>query len=471
MPPNLRVCVVHYSNIEAGRITELNDKTFQRLLEARSARRSLGGKNLHSDQCNKIPFELDTKYHAVHRDCYAKFTKAISILKRSGTQAQGIIPKQSKRKRCDEPESCKILKKDDRDSRGIFPKKCMAPTCLKTGPIKVGGVKQDLAPLLTVTACETLLRAAHSRRDEEMLTSIRDVDLIAKEFCMHRKCYRDYTRVTSATRRAENCTEATSESVRTDETKLFCFVERYVLSAKQSVSMKLLTDIYGLDGNDSRYRCKVKLRLESKYSDRLLFVSVAHKLPMIVISRDCLTNISITSFIDDCETFFLTRAANMLQTSLLDIIRTAGDTAWPPTPESLSSTDRLPPKLVVDFIKRILNRSDHHTAPERTDRWAMSLAEDLLFGVSGGEFMTRKHVLLATGLHGLTGQKLPILLLNRLGHSITYDTVRKIETAQAEVSQQLARQGYELPLIPSDEKSRVLTFFWWDNFDAKKENF
>ena len=35
------------------------------------------------------------------------------------------------------------------------------------------------------------------KKDDEMLLAIEGQDLIAKEFMMHRKCYKDYTRICS----------------------------------------------------------------------------------------------------------------------------------------------------------------------------------------------------------------------------------------------------------------------------------
>ncbi len=45
-----------------------------------------------------------------------------------------------------------------------------------------------------------------------------------------------------------------------------------------------------------------------------------------------------------------------------------------------------------------------------------------------------------------------------------------IETAQAEMAQQLRSLENPLPLLPANELDRVITFFWWENFDCKKEN-
>ena len=99
-----------------------------------------------------------------------------------------------------------------------------------------------------------------------------------------------------------------------------------------------------------------------------------------------------------------------------------------------------------------------------------SFSQDLVHAVSRGNFLTEKHVLLGTGLHSLTGLKTPIKLLGRFGHSCSYDKVRLIETAQAELAQKLRGYDKQLPVLPADETEKVLTFFWWDNFDIKKEN-
>ena len=96
--------------------------------------------------------------------------------------------------------------------------------------------------------------------------------------------------------------------------------------------------------------------------------------------------------------------------------------------------------------------------------------QDLVYAVLRGDFLTEKHVILGAGLHSLTGQKTPIKLLGRLGHSCTYDKVGLIETAQAELIQHLRSLQHPLPLVPANDTGNVLTYFWWDNFDIKKDN-
>ena len=90
--------------------------------------------------------------------------------------------------------------------------------------------------------------------------------------------------------------------------------------------------------------------------------------------------------------------------------------------------------------------------------------------MSNGNVATLKHILIGCGLHSLTGSKKIIQILNRLNNSCTYERVRQIETAQAELAQQFTKRDFPLPLVPKDESSKVFVRFWWDNFDSIKEN-
>ena len=73
--------------------------------------------------------------------------------------------------------------------------------------------------------------------------------------------------------------------------------------------------------------------------------------------------------------------------------------------------------------------------------------------------MTPKHFLLGLGLHSITGQKKPVQIASHLGHSMTYDKVMEIETAQAQKSQKLldSAELSFLPLQPAIEDDSVLT--------------
>ena len=126
--------------------------------------------------------------------------------------------------------------------------------------------------------------AATLKKDNEMLLATEGQDLIAKEFMMHRKCFKDYTRICS--KRPSNASYIDHHNENeTKSNNLYSFVRHHVIGCMQTASMKLLTDIYGYDGDDTRLRNKVKKKLEEKFPRELLFVSVSYHQPMLVISQ------------------------------------------------------------------------------------------------------------------------------------------------------------------------------------------
>ena len=106
-----------------------------------------------------------------------------------------------------------------------------------------------------------------------------------------------------------------------------------------------------------------------------------------------------------------------------------------------------------------------HPNHEALTRLLESYTSDLIHGVTRGKVITTKHFLLGLGLHDITGQRLPIQILHRLGHCINYNFVCEIETAQAETPQMLATESGALPLKPASRTETILTYFWVDNFD------
>ena len=57
-----------------------------------------------------------------------------------------------------------------------------------------------------------------------------------------------------------------------------------------------------------------------------------------------------------------------------------------------------------------------------------------------------------------SGQKRPIVILSKLGHSISYEKVSEIETAQAEVAEQFQSNSSVLPIQPVLQSTKVTIF-------------
>ena len=144
---------------------------------------------------------------------------------------------------------------------------------------------------------------------------------------------------------------------------------------------------------------------------------------------------------------------------VLKFVKESTPLPWPPTIESLMSKERESPALLQLFFNALLSPTDsHHDVKETTKRLSDSFSQDVVHALSKGTLMTLKHASLGLGLHSLTGQKLPLTILSRLGHCINYDKMCKIETAQVELVQHFQSMSMSLPLIPAKSGSKVSMF-------------
>ena len=453
MSANESECLIHCEHMatEIASLTPLNRETFQRLPQSKDARINLGGAHVHEKQMNAIPKHFVQGQYYVHRLCYQKFTKAVSVQAKKASKKTIGHAHLSPLKRS---------KRATGTLGSLFPNMCMK--CKSSRPLKMKGKKQFIRVLQTFSACKTVKLAPAIHGDDEMLRQVTGEDLIAKEFKMHLNCYKEYTGVCSK----QSLGGVSSLSVDEDsenETRTannFKTVCSFMVDhGHHSVSIKVLTEMHGFDKEDSRLRSKVKQRIENEFGDKIAFVSIAYHEPQIVVSRSVLEDTCVSNFIKENKKFILKESARHLRSDITEMISKAPKLPWPPTTEALSCPDRQPPESVKEFFRYVLH-STHHTSGDYACPYVESFSQDLVYAVSRGDFLTEKHVVSRTGLHSLTGQKTPIKLLGRLGRSCTYDKVRLIETAQAELIQHLRSLQHPLPLVPASDTGKVLTFFW-----------
>ena len=97
-------------------------------------------------------------------------------------------------------------------------------------------------------------------------------------------------------------------------------------------------------------------------------------------------------------------------------------------------------------------------------RLVESFCADFVHAASKGEVITPKHYLLSLGMLNMTGQKLPIQIVNKLGHCISYPKTCEIETALAELSITQSKEHDIFLILPVAEEI-IPTYFWVDSFD------
>ena len=228
--------------------------------------------------------------------------------------------------------------------------------------------------------------------------------------------------------------------------------------------MHILHDLFGAHTKDTRYRSKLKAKIQATYPGKLHFLTVDANTPEIVISADAINSHTL---VNERE-HLLRQAAECLREYILEHAQSIPDLAWPPRIEELSCDARKPPETLESFLSHLLKNKDHPNR-DTANRLVQSYSSDLIHGVTRGKTITAKHFFLGLGLHNLTGQKVPIQVMHHLGHCIDYNLVCEIETAQAEAAQQIANSSGALPIKPVSSNQSVLTYFWVDNFDMNLE--
>ena len=161
-------------------------------------------------------------------------------------------------------------------------------------------------------------------------------------------------------------------------------------------------------------------------------------------------------------------AASHIREDILKRNEALPNMKWPPSIEQLSDPDRSPAESLYKFMKTVINLEGHRNSPSpNLVRLVDSFAQDITGAVTRGKQIQCKQFLLGQGLHNLTGSRKVIDFLHKLGHSIYYNTVCEIETAQAECALEASKAANILALKPTLPDQNVFTHFWVDNFDLK----
>ena len=446
-------CVVHYDHLHFdanAQILPLDLHKLAVLKQAKEARYVLGGDNIHSKQCATVPGQLKES-HGAHRMCYKKFTQAISAARKRNV-LQDIT----------NVENAKRLRRSG-DANQIFGDNCMI--CDSDKSIKVNGKKQFPHIIQDEIG---LLNAAKRKDDQKMLIKTSGGNLFMRRFKVHRKCHTEYNRPEKKTPTSSTNinTTANTESTKFDE--LEKYVQEQIIGCEKAVSLAYLTELSGKDKNNRQHRYRVKEKLLSKFPELLFFNSVNSE-SQIVVSRADSPTIEIKKIMNEHKDEVIKFAATALRNDVLQFVESSSDLPWPPRSTDLLCTERRPPQTLLMFYRSLL-QADHHATGESVERFVNSLSQDVVHCVSRGKFLTAKHTLLANTLLTMTGQKAIVEIVSRYGSCGSYDTVRLVQTAQAESAQKLMSIERPLPLEPIDDDHKVLTHFWWDNADYKKEN-
>ena len=170
-------CAIHYQHLKTtSKIIPLNQHKFQILNQNREARRKLGGENTHEQQSKSIPPSFDSSKYGAHTECYKKFTMGLNIAKRKPEGEGTSMSNNAKR-----------VRRSGESAKQLFPKYYMI--------CKVKYKKQFPRLLTLQTSDDAIVRFANLKEDEDILKFVCDDKLLEREFMVHDKCCREFTRL------------------------------------------------------------------------------------------------------------------------------------------------------------------------------------------------------------------------------------------------------------------------------------
>lgn len=498
-------CFIHYegrsSYDEPVLVTE---KTMKTILAAKKEHEKTNDQ--HVQQCHSIPAENYLTYTYHRNPCYSTFTKILrksksttcstnDVKKRlSGTRTsnkkvlKGLSPLKRSSRKCAVPQQeLTVEKKRLRSFSPASPsdsssplgspvsrnKFLFGPECQICKKIelrsKESQTKGNRSLPVTVTTTDAALKIKESAETKseyrDMYYEIAAIDLIASEFKLHKECRKALTRPLKL-----SC--APPGNPIGDINKLISFIDTHVIDLDHPLGMGAALRLYLNNENEydvnpetlKKRRKRLKEKLLSHYGDKIFILQSSNNIPDVIISASSLYD-KVKANSEDYNNIIKT-AAKYIRDDIEKYCDGLPPTNWPPTVEELMRDERLPPTSVTLFLTNLLKHKAHVPSTNKV-RMIESYAADFVHGVSNGKVITLKHYLLGLGLHSITGQKKPIQFLNRFGHSISYDKVMEIETAQAQKAQNLldTEELSFLPLKPASSNDRVMTIFWADNFD------
>lgn len=489
-------CIIHYEGQENydEDLLSVTNKTAKKILLAKSMHQA-SESNDHKEQCKSINSEklVGMLYHK--KPCYNKFVRItrnsnIKLPPATSTKSsvsQPHIPTtRSKRKsntKFDELPSTKrkkvnveIKPRQSRRSNStlassssrnqfVFGEECVL---CETFELRYKNsdreeVREYPQPL-TLDMYGTKIKEQLQKKEEYKHVADKVLplnDLIAAEFKYH-----DYCRKKLMTDQRETSNRGRPNA---GFKKVIEHVDEYVVNMNQVVSMNILYDFCYKDFDEANKKTvtkrkqRLKTMITEQYGDSVLIVGTRDSHPEVLIHSQ---NIDSKMTVNSHKEPLIKNAARYLRQDIIEFCKKLPPMSWPPTLEEILSDTRAAPPSSVLFLTSLL-KNPKHAVTDRIRRLINSFSADFVYGVSGE--ITGKHYLMGHGLHSLTGNKETVQIANRLGHSISYDQVLDIETAQARKALQLMNSADKsiLPLQPEYPTQTINIVFWADNCNMK----
>eukprot|EP00794_Sanderia_malayensis_P021054 gene21054-23110_t len=438
-------CIIHFKIYDAeNNVRNFTGNSWLRVKEANLIRKNELLSTIATEFSKEEVPDLQYGYHP---KCYSKFTHKKSL---------------------------QILEKAENARKILADHECCI--CRKRKTAKNGSGYERLEKCETENAAKSLKEAAIKHKDNSsLLVELVSVDwevIVAKEYFYHRTCYRNYTYAERESAPVENNSfqsllqyikEQVIDSGKVINMNEILSKDEMFQSEEPSTSKtSIITDSRTLSSKIAKsLGTKIEFWLPRRGS-LFIFSNEVPKGQVIEVSQPALKKAAISKKNDNDSTEKIKKVAKFLR----DEIKKSNDTLqqWPPSEDDLLSSETELPFNLVTFLKALLSEGGNITG--RKKKRIESIGKDIIYCVKNGRDRTDKHVLLSLCVKRKTGSKEIVNWLNKLGHCISYDEVRYLETTLAVQQTKYKALKTFVPAVIQPE--RFLTFVW-DNNDINPE--
>ena len=155
----------------------------------------------------------------------------------------------------------------------------------------------------------------------------------------------------------------------------------------------------------------MKACLERHFRESICFITVEYHEVQIIISTECIHEKMLSSYIEFSKNRILVLAARIIRKSVVEMIKKASQLSWPPSVDELESKSREPLAELTGFLSKLLIDDSHHSIGSTKSCVVRYIANNIIYNVSNGGLLTAKQCALGLGIHNMTGQERPIVIL------------------------------------------------------------
>ena len=132
-----------------------------------------------------------------------------------------------------------------------------------------------------------------------------------------RTCYSNLTRyyLSNSTNSSKSQEEDSQDGNKGDFEKVKRFISENILGGNEAISMNILQNIYGIGANDTRYRSKLKKKIEAAFPDQLYFETAKANTPEIVLNAN-----KVSAYVAPTKESNILTAANIIKKIYCSIV-------------------------------------------------------------------------------------------------------------------------------------------------------